>query len=165
MFRTAALGRAGLPTPTVRRVVAAVVVLALSWVAFSVYGERARGDALDASVAKKRAENADLSKQVADRRNEVAAATTTGWLQEEARKLGFVMPGERVFILTPGGRPLPPSGGVDFKQPPAFAGATPSPAARGSTPGATGSPAASTAPAQTPQPTPQVFVLPPPPGG
>ena len=74
---------------------------------------------------------------------EIADANSSDWLQEQARKLGFVFPGEGVYILTGPGAKTPAGGGVNAPLP-TFAPQTPTP---------------SPTPAPTPTPTPAPLTL------
>jgi hypothetical protein len=129
-----------------------------AWVSYAVYAATAAGHALDGQVRALQTQNAALHKEVELRRRQLAAATSAGWLEEEARRLGYVRPGERIFVLaTPGAR-LPPDGGVDPGPLPGAATPSPRPAAA-----PTSSPSPNAAPASgaaSPGPTPLQFTLP-----
>jgi Septum formation initiator len=123
------------------------------WVAYAVYAEMAAGNSMDAQLRAAQQRNAALQHQIDQRRAEIAQAQTKEWLMEEARKLGYVLPGEQVYVVTTPGASLPPGGGIDLKTLPSF---NPSP-----------SPGGSPAPTPTPviqqpnaTPTPFVFVVP-----
>jgi hypothetical protein len=126
-------------------------------VAYAVFSAAASGHALDDRLVNLQSQNATLQRQIADEQREIAAAGSTAWLEDEARQLGYVKPGEHIYILTPSGQPLPSAGGVAFKAPPTFSGPSP-----GSTP--TASPTATSPPGPLadapPAPTPVVFSLP-----
>lgn len=126
------------------------------WVAYAVYAEVAASHSVDRRLNAAQQENARLQHEIDQRRAEIAEAQTKEWLVEEARKLGYVLPGERVFVLTTPGAPLPPDGGIDLKNLPSFSSPTPSPGASPHpTPGPTYGPGGDGA-----SPTPFVFTVP-----
>jgi cell division protein FtsB len=55
-------------------------------------------------VARQRAEIAALERERRGLESRVEVAETPAFVEREARKLGFVRPGERLFIVTPRGR-------------------------------------------------------------
>jgi hypothetical protein len=122
-----------------------------------VFTEAAQSSALDARVRAMTTENASLQQQITQRQLQIGEANNADWLKEQARRLGFVFPGETLFILTTPGASLPPAGGVNAVLP-TYA-PSPSPSSSAS-PGA--SPAASPSPTPHPSPTPLIFVMPPP---
>jgi Septum formation initiator len=130
-----------------------------AWVSYAVYAATAAGHALDGQVRSLQSQNAALRQQVELRRRQLAAATSAGWLEEEARRLGYVRPGERIFVLATPGTKLPAYGGVDPGPLPSAATPTPHPAAAPS-PTASATPAAPGSPPVTPGPTPLQFTLP-----
>jgi hypothetical protein len=102
------------------------------WVAYAVYAATATGHSLDGRVEQLQRQNAELHRSIEQRQRQIAAAQDPSWLEEEARRLGYVRPGERVFVLTTPGATLPPEGGIDLDKLPAFSptpspGATPAP--------------------------------------
>jgi hypothetical protein len=101
------------------------------------------------------AQNSALQQQIGDRQRQIGEANNTAWLEEQARRLGFVFPGETVFIITTPGAPTAASGGLNAPLP-TFA---PSPSASST---ATPSPAPPTSSSASPRPTqtPVPFVLP-----
>ena len=115
-------------------------------VAFGIYGQAAESHALDTRVATLTQQNAALQQQIADRQREIVDAQTAAWLVEEARKLGYVFPGEKVFVITPPGSHGPASGGVNAPLPSFSPLPTPTP-----TPSPTASP--------NPSPTPFQFIV------
>ena len=121
------------------------------WVGYVVYAEMAASHSLDSRLHNAQEQNALLKRQISERREEIAAAQTREWLIEEARKLGYVLPGERVYVITTPGAPLPPDGGIDLKSLPAYS----------VTPGPGGSPAPTQQPVIGPSggATPTPFVL------
>jgi cell division protein FtsB len=135
-----------------RRVWVSLIALCAGVVAFSIYGQAAQSHALDAQAAELRQQNSALQQQITERQQQVIEAQTTAWLEEEARKLGYVLPGERVFVLTGPGSSPPAEGGVAAPLP-TFTPPTPLP-----TPTSTTSPKASPTPLQfggaSPSPTP-----------
>ena len=148
---TAVPGGTPTRTSTARRIIAAVVAGLSGWVAFAVYSQAERGNDVDAAARQLAAQNAVLQQQIADARTQISEAQDPAWLQEQARRIGYVLPGEKVYVLvTPGTTPLPLGGGVSVP-PPTFS-PSPSPTA------ADGAPPAPPA-ATTPTPTPYVFVI------
>ena len=81
-------------------------------VAFAVYGQVAQTRHLDAQVTALAAENTSLAQQISDREREIADAQTVAWLEEEARQLGYVFPGEKLYVIVPPGSAHPSTGGV-----------------------------------------------------
>ena len=130
-----------------RRLAMALGAVVVGWIAYAVYAQTAAGHSLDGRIHSLQQENARLQRQIDQRRREIAAAGSPAWLEEEARRLGYVKPGERVFVLATPGAALPAEGGIDVPQLPSFA-ATPSP---GVTPTATPTPLSGDS---TPAPTP-----------
>jgi hypothetical protein len=124
-------------------------------VAFAVYGQVAQSRHLDAQVSALAATNAALRQQISDREREIADAQTIAWLEQQARQLGYIFPGEHLYVIVPPGGARVSTGGVSvpiptFKAlPPATP--TPSPTARPTT---SPSPTPSHSPAPTPTPTP-----------
>ena len=118
---------------------------------WAVYGETTAGRSLDGTVQTLRQQNSTLAAQIAERQRQVDEARSQSWLEEEARRLGYVKPGERVFVLVTPGAPLPADGGVD---PGAVPAVTPTPS-----PGATPAPTAPPGGA-SPSPTPFGLVVP-----
>jgi cell division protein FtsB len=128
-------------------------------VAFAVYGQVAQSRHLDSQVAALAAQNASLTSQISDREREIADAQTVSWLEEEARQLGYVFPGEKLYVIVPPGSTTASSGGVSVPIPtfkiPAPPTPTPSPTPKPSTsPSPTPSPTPSHGPTPTPSPTP-----------
>jgi hypothetical protein len=109
-----------------------------------------QGHSLDDKVRDLGAQNAVLSQQIADRKREISEAQSPAWLEGEARKLDYVLPGERTFVFPSPGAVVPASGGVDVKQLPVY----PTPAPGGAVP---------VTPPASAAPTPYSFALPPPP--
>jgi cell division protein FtsB len=135
-----------------RRLIAAALAVVCGWVAYAVYAEIAASHSLDSRLHSAQQQNAALRHQIDQRRAEIAQAQTREWLVEEARKLGYVLPGEQVYVVTTPGASLPAGGGIDLKTLPTF---NPSPSP-GGTPAPTPKPVAG--PSATP--TPFVFNLP-----
>jgi hypothetical protein len=123
-------------------------------VAYAVYAEMAASHSLDGQLRAAQQRNQALHHQIDQRKAEIAQAQTREWLVEEARKLGYVMPGEQVYVVTTPGASLPPGGGIDLKTLPSF---NPSPAP-GGTPGPTPTPVVQPSAGATP--TPFVFTFP-----
>ncbi len=116
-----------------------------------MYGQAAKGRDIDATGQRLAVSNAALRQRIADASNEIAQAQNPAWLEEQARKIGYVKPGEKVYVLvTPGTTPLPAGGGVNANLPAYSASpnaATPVPAPQASA-------SASAAP------TPRIFTVP-----
>jgi hypothetical protein len=117
-------------------------------IAFGIYREAAQSHALDGQVAQLAQQNAALERDIADRRREVVEAQTDAWLVEEARRLGYVFPGEKVFVLSPSGQ-APPVGGVAAPLPSFSASPSPAPSPSAS-PSPSAGPQLSTPPPPTP---------------
>jgi hypothetical protein len=128
-------------------------------VSYAVYAATTAGHALDGRVRTLQKENAALRQQVDLRRRELASAGSSGWLEEEARRLGYIRPGDRIFVLATPGAKVPAEGGVDPGPLPGLPSPTPRPA--GAPPAAAQTsapaPAAATSP---PGPTPMQFTVP-----
>jgi cell division protein FtsB len=137
-----------------RRLVIAGLAALSGLAAYAVFSEAAQGNAIDARVRSLTSENAALQQQIVDRRLQIGEANDVSWLQEQARRLGFVFPGETVFILTSPGSSLPATGGINAVLP-TYA---PKPSASPTAPGSSASPSGSPAPSASP--TPLVFVMP-----
>ena len=139
-----------------RRLVLAGLAALCGLLAYAVVNEAAQGHAIDATVRSLTAQNAALQQQIDERRTQIGEANDTAWLEEQARRLGFVFPGESVYILTAPGSSVPATGGVNAALP-TFSPTTPTPSV---SPGA--SPSASASPGASPKasPTPLVFVMP-----
>ena len=122
-------------------------------VAFAVYGQVAQSRNLDTQVAALTAQNNSLVQRISDRQREIADAQTVAWLEQEARQLGYIFPGEHLFVVVPRGAGTPASGGVSVPVPvfkvPAVATPTPSPSAK-PTPTPTPTAKALTIPTPTP---------------
>jgi cell division protein FtsB len=145
-------------TLTRRRLLAVAVAVIGAWVSYAVYAATTAGHALDGRVRALQKENAALHQQVDLRKRELTSASSGGWLEEEARRLGYVRPGDRIFVLASPGARLPADGGVD---PGPLPGA-PSPAPRPAAPAPAAPPTAAAPPpaAATPGPTPLQFTVP-----
>ena len=50
------------------------------------------------------AQNSALAQQISDREREIADAQTVAWLEQEARQLGYIFPGEQLYVIVPAGR-------------------------------------------------------------
>lgn len=124
-------------------------------VAFAVYGQVAQSRHLDAQVSALAAQNSALVQQISDREREIADAQTVAWLEQQARQLGYIFPGENLYVIVPPGAARASTGGVSvpiptFKPLPSPT-VTPSPSAK---PPATPGPSPTPAPTGTPSPTP-----------
>ncbi len=120
-------------------------------VAFAVYGQVAQSRNLDAQVRTLTAQNTTLEHQISDREREIADAQTIAWLEQEARQLGYIFPGEHLYVIVPPGKSTASTGGVSvplptFRPPPT---PTPSPSPK---PSATPTP--TSVPVTVPSPTP-----------
>lgn len=126
---------------------AVFVAVLTGWVAFAVYAQAQRGHDLEATARQLSAQNAAIALHIAQVKQEIANSSDPGWLEEQARKIGYVLPNEVVYVLvSPGAGALPPGGGVDAQPPVWTPPPTPSPS-----PTATPKPGAS--------PTPYLFTL------
>ena len=145
-------------TLTRRRLLAVAVAIIGAWVSYAVYAATTAGHALDGRVRALQKENATLRRQVDLRKRELTSASSGGWLEEEARRLGYVRPGDRIFVLASPGAKLPPDGGVD---PGPLPGA-PSPAPRPAAAPPPAQPSSAPAPAApaSAAPTPLQFTIP-----
>ena len=114
----------------------------------------AAGHSVDAQLRSAQQQNQALQHQIDLRKAEIAQAQSTQWLEEQARKLGYVLPGEQIYVVTTPGASLPAGGGVSYGALPTF---NPSPSP-GATPAPTATPVGGPTPGATP--TPYVFTLP-----
>jgi len=112
---------------TRRRLRMAALALLCGGVGFGIYGQLAQNGRLDAEVSRVAAENARLQRDIDESHTEIVLAQTPAWLEEQARKLGYVLPGERVFVLTPPGAAVPAKGGVNAPLPSLAPTPTPAP--------------------------------------
>jgi cell division protein FtsB len=135
-------------TSPLRRLGLTILAVLCGAVAFAVYTQAAEGGRVDSQVAQLRQENTALQQRISDHQREIVEAQTVAWLEEEARKLGYVLPGEKVYVIAPPGQTTPQSGGVNVALP-SFAIPTPTPTA---TPTAT--------PLPTPSPSPRPSAVP-----
>ncbi|HZB97212.1 MAG TPA: septum formation initiator family protein [Candidatus Sulfotelmatobacter sp.] len=143
-----------------RRLLAALLAVLSGWVAYAVYGQAVQNHTLDTRVTELREQNDQLRQQIDQRRREISEAQSRAWLEEEARKLDYVMPGEKVFVITTPGAAVPARGGIDVPQLPSYA-PTPPPAASSAVASRAPAATASAAPASSAAaPTPFVFTLP-----
>lgn len=94
------------------KIATVLVALAAGLIAFAINGSMEKTLSLRHDIAHAEADNAALQQTIAEDKREIAAATTTTWVEEQARQLGFVFPGERVFLMVPRGTDHPASGGV-----------------------------------------------------
>jgi cell division protein FtsB len=102
------------PRPfTARRIVALVVAVACGWIAYALYGEAAQDHQAQARVTQLQDADAALQAQIAQRSQEITQAQSTAWIEDEARKLGYHFPGEKVYVVDPGGKSAPSSAGVN----------------------------------------------------
>lgn len=134
---------------TLRRLAIVLIAGICGLVAFAVYGQVAQSRNLDAQVNALAAQNASLIRQISDREREIADAQTVAWLEQEARQLGYIFPGEHLYVIVPPHDGLPASGGVSVPVPTFRPPPTP-----------TSSPSASAKPSPTPTPTARPVTLP-----
>ncbi len=118
-------------------------------VGFGLFGQLAQNGRLDDEVRTLASQNAQLQRDISESQTEIVLAQTPAWLEEEARKLGYVLPGEKVYVLTTPGAAVPAKGGVTAPLP-SF-----SPTLR-----ATPTPSVAPSPSPSGPPTPRVFQLP-----
>ena len=130
-----------------RRFAVAFIFAVTGFVAYAIYGQAAQGRQLDAQVAALRQQNTALQQQIADHQREIVEAQTAAWLVEEARKLGYVFPGEKIFVIPSPGASPPAGGGVNAPLPSYAPLPTPTP-----TPTSGAPPAPTTAATSTPTP-------------
>ncbi|TMB91741.1 MAG: hypothetical protein E6J45_04820 [Chloroflexi bacterium] len=129
-----------------RRLAVVIVCAVTGFVAFAIYGQAAQSRQLDADAATIARQNVSLLQQITDHQRAIVEAQTTAWLIEEARKLGYIFPGEKIFVIpSPGSAPAT-GGGVNAPLP-SYSAATPSPSSAGASPGA-----AQATPSPTPLP-------------
>jgi cell division protein FtsB len=121
-------------------------------VAFAVYGQVAQTRHLDTQVSALAAQNAALTQQISDRQREIADAQTVAWLEQEARQLGYIFPGEQLYVIVPPGAARASTGGVSVPIP-TFKAPTPTPSATPK-PSASPSPSPGHGPTASPNPTP-----------
>lgn len=141
---------------TLRRIAVVLIAGICGLVAFAVYGQVAQTRQLDAQVSALAAENTALTQQISDRELEIADAQTVAWLEEEARQLGYVFPGEKLYVIGAPGATSGSTGSVSvqfptYKVPTPIPSPTPKPSA---SPGSSPSPSPSHSPTPTPTPTP-----------
>ena len=142
--------RPALDSPiTLRRIAIVLIAGICGLVAFAVYGQVAQSRNLDAQVNALAAQNSTLVRQISDREREIADAQTIAWLEQEARQLGYIFPGEHLFIIRPQGSRIPATGGVSVPVPVFQPPSTPAP-----------SPSASAKPSPTPTPTARPVTVP-----
>ncbi len=123
-----------------------IVIFALvaGIVAYGVYGSLERTISLHSRIVAVETSNQRLQHQIADREREIQAAQSTSWVEEQARLLGYVMPGEHVYLI------LPPSAG------PVHSGGVQAPLVNEPITTPTPSPSPTPSPTSTPSPTPGV---------
>jgi cell division protein FtsB len=117
------------PRPfTARRILALVVAVACGWVAYALYGAAATDHAAQARVTQLQEANAALTAQISQRAQEVTEAQSSPWLEDQARRLGYHLPGEKIYVLDPGAKSAPSSGGLNAAPPTFIPTPVPSPA-------------------------------------
>ena len=103
--------RPALDSPiTLRRIAVVLIAGICGLVAFAVYGQVAQSRHLDAQVTALTAQNSSLTQQISERQREIADAQTVAWLEQEARQLGYIFPGEQLYVVVPPGAGTPASG-------------------------------------------------------
>ena len=125
-----------------------MLALVAGWVAFAVYSETLHGRAADDRLATLRTQNAAIQQSIDERRRALSDAGTDSWLEEQARRLGYVRDGEKVFVPVTG-QVAVPGGGVD---PGPLVRMTPPPPAAPNGAIVVGAPAATPSPAPGPTP-------------
>src|SRR4029077_10687712 len=103
-----------------RRIVAALSTLAVAWVSYAVYAETMAGHSADSRVQTLQKQNDALRAEIDQRRREISVAQSDSWLMQEARRLGYVLNGETVYVPVPSGKAVPASGGIDPGPAPSF---------------------------------------------
>jgi len=148
-FPAERLPHARATVPITRRRLRFVALAALCGVVgFGLFGQLAQNRRLDSQVSTLADQNAKLQRDIDQSETEIVLAQTPAWLEAQARKLGYVLPGERVFVITPPGSTTASGGGVAAPLP-VLPTPTPSPSS-----------AASPSPQASASPTPQSFQLP-----
>ena len=133
---------------SVRQVLIAATLVIVAWAIWVISSEASSGNLMGRKIAALSVQNAALSATIAADQRELSASGSTAWLEERARMLGFVAPGERVYIIgsgtsvTHGGVPIAPLPSWELQP-----GASPSPS-----PAPSSAPTASTAPLVSPTP-------------
>jgi cell division protein FtsB len=148
--------RSSIDSPiTLRRIAVVLIAGICGLVAFAVYGQVAQSRHLDAQVSRLAAQNSVLVQQISDREREIADAQTIAWLEEQARQLGYVFPGENLYVIVPPGGAHESTGGVTVPIPTYRPVPSPTTAASPTPkPSATPSPSPSHGPTASPSPTP-----------
>lgn len=120
-------------------------------VGFALYGQLAQNRSLDDQVAALTSQDSRLQHDISQSETEIVLAQTPAWLEEQARKLGYVLPGEKVYVLTTPGAAVPADGGVVAPLP-ALPTPRPTPSpSPSSTPASSPSPAIVASPTPSPQ--------------
>jgi len=114
------------PLFTPRRVLALLAAVACGWAGYALYGAAAADRALAARVSQLQAGDAALSQQIAQRSLQIQEAQGSEWVEEQARKLGFHLPGETIYVVLPSGSQVPGSS-THGGPPPTFGVPTPTP--------------------------------------
>ena len=136
-----------------RRIAVVLIAGVCGLVAFAVYGQVAQTRHLDAQVSALSAQNSALTQQISEREREIADAQTVAWLDQQARQLGYIFPGEQLYVISPPGEAHASTGGVSVPIPTFRPVASPTPKPT-PTPRPTGSPSPSPSHGPTPTPTP-----------
>jgi cell division protein FtsB len=144
-----------------RRIAVVLIAGVCGLVAFAVYGQVAQTRHLDAQVNALSAQNSAFTQQISDREREIADAQTVAWLEQQARQLGYIFPGEQLYVIVPPGGAHASTGGVSVPIP-TFRPLAPPTAKPTPTPKPTGSPSPSPShgPTPTPAPTPKPTATP-----
>ncbi len=137
---------------TARRVIALVIAVVCGWVAYALYGEAAQDRAALARVTQLQSADAALRAQIAQRSQEITEAQGSAWVEDQARRLGYHLPGEQIYVVDPGGKAA--SGGLNAV-PPTFSptpAPTPTPTATPVPTGPAGPTLVPLSPSSTPTP-------------
>ncbi len=96
---------------TPRRVLAVLAAVASGWAGYALYGQVAEDRAMASRVAQLATTNAALQQQISERLLELSESTSPAWVEDQARRLGFHLPGETVYVVPPPGAARTPGAG------------------------------------------------------
>lgn len=96
---------------TARRVLALVAAVASGWAGYALYGQVAQDRAMADRVAQLTTTNAALQQQIDERLLEITEAKSPAWVEDQARKLGFHLPGETIYVVPPSADATPHGAG------------------------------------------------------
>ncbi len=88
---------------TPRRVLAVLAAVASGWAGYGLYGQVAQDRAMASRVAELTTTNSALQQQIAERLLELSESTSPAWVEDQARRLGFHLPGETIYVVPPPG--------------------------------------------------------------